>query len=203
MPVFHQSVYFAFMRGIRIKKYAILCSLFALSCGSLKRSGKSSAVPGVWQATPVTIDGDCTDWPSPYPNYDAKAKVAYATSNDRENLYITLQTGDPLTQIKILKQGLTVSIDTSGRKDPSFNISYPLQNEDDLSDLFSRADHSSSGSSSHMARQFDQKLKKSAESCNQFSLDGFGSCSGGYLVSQELPCGVRVKLNIDEYKQLV
>jgi len=191
------------MRGYKIKKYAILCSVFALSCGSLKRSGKSSAVPGVWQSTPVVIDGDCSDWPSPYPNYDAKAKVAYATSNDRENLYITLQTGDPLTQIKILKQGLTVSIDTSGRKDPSFNINYPLQNEDDLSELFSRADHSPSGSSSHLARQFDQKLKKSAESCNQFSLDGFGACSGGYLVSQELPCGVKVKLNIDEYKQLV
>lgn len=191
------------MPHLKVNKYFIFFSLFALSCSSLKRSGKNTAVPGVWQATPIVVDGDCTDWPSPYPNYDAKAKVAYATSNDRENLYITLQTGDPLTQIKILKQGLTVSIDTSGRKDPAFNINFPLQNEDDLTDLFSRADHGPSGASSHLARQFDQKLKKSAESCNQFSIDGFGACSGGYLVSQELPCGVRVKLGIDEYKQLV
>lgn len=191
------------MASILFKNCAVFCSVFLVSCAGLKHSGKSKAVPGVWQATPIIVDGDCADWPSPYPNYDAKAKVAYATSNDKENLYVTLQTGDPLTQIKILKQGMTVSIDTSGHKEATFNINYPLQNEDDLSELFARTEHGQGGASSHLARQFDQKLKKSAESCNQFSLDGFGPCNGGYLISQDLPCGVKVKLGIDEYKQLV
>lgn len=177
--------------------------MLLLSCSASKRGGRSAAVPGTWQGTPIAIDGDCADWPSPYPNYDAKAKVAYATSNDGENLYVTLQTGDPLTQIKIMKQGLTVSIDTSGHKDATFNINYPLQNEDDLTELFSRTDQSATAGTSHASRQFDQKLKRSAEGCNQFSLDGFGTCNGGYLVSQEVSCGVRVKLAIDEYKQLV
>ncbi|GAA4464861.1 hypothetical protein GCM10023093_16050 [Nemorincola caseinilytica] len=158
-------------------------------------------MPGTWQAQPIKIDGDCTDWPSPYPNYDAKAMVAYATSNDAENLYVTIQTGDPLTQIKILKQGMAVMIDTGGRKDASFVINYPLQNPDDLSELF--AQNKDGGTSSHLSRQFDQKLQKSAEGCNQYSLDGFGPCNGGYMVSQSAPCGVRVTLRIDEYKQLV
>jgi len=159
-------------------------------------------MPGTWQAQPIKIDGDCTDWPSPYPNYDSKAMVAYATSNDAENLYVTIQTGDPLTQIKILKQGMAVSIDTSGRKDASsFVINYPLQNPDDLSELFGQKKEG--GSSSHLSRQFDQKLQKSAESCTQYALEGFGNCNGGYMVSQSAPCGVKVRLRIDEYKQLV
>ncbi len=65
------------------------------SCNSSKHSGKShSSVPGTWQAEPIVIDGDSKDWPSPYPNYDSKAMVAYATSNDRKNLYLTVETGD-------------------------------------------------------------------------------------------------------------
>lgn len=178
--------------------------LLCMACGASKKGGKMQAkMPGTWQAQPIKIDGDCTDWPSPYPNYDAKAMVAYATSNDAENLYVTIQTGDPLTQIKILKQGMAVSIDTSGRKDASsFVINYPLQNPDDLSELF--AQKKDGGSSlSHLSRQFDQKLQKSAESCNQYSLEGFGTCNGGYMVSQNAPCGVKVRLRIDEYKQLV
>src|ERR1700733_16221077 len=98
--------------------FSFVSILSILSCGSSHHSGKGKAVlPGTWQPEPIVIDGDSKDWPSPYPNYDAKAMVAYATSNDKENLYITMETGDELTQIKILKQGMIVSIDTSGNKD--------------------------------------------------------------------------------------
>lgn len=178
--------------------------LFA-SCGAMKKGGKTpKAVAGTWQAQPIKIDGDCTDWPSPYPNYDAKAMVAYATSNDAENLYITIQTGDPLTQIKILKQGMSVSIDTGGRKDARFTINYPLQNDDDLSELFAQsAGDKKDGTPSHLSRQFDQKLKKSVDNSTQYSLEGFGSCNGGYMVSQTAPCGIKIKMSIDEYRQLV
>jgi hypothetical protein len=182
----------------------LLCALATMaSCGSAKKGGKSGAtVAGSWQAEPIKIDGDCTDWPSPYPNYDAKAKVAYATSNDAENLYITIQTGDPLTQIKMLKQGLSVAIDTGGRKDASFVINYPLQNTEDLAELFAQSDAQNSGSPT-LSRQFEQKLKKSLDVSNQYALEGFGACNGGYMISQEAPCGIRVKAAIDEYKQLV
>jgi hypothetical protein len=185
-------------------KYAILASVLLASCSALKHSGKApKLMPGTWQLQPIVIDGDCTDWPSPYPNYDAKAMVAYATSNDAENLYITMQTGDPLTQVKILKRGMTVSIDTSGRKDPTFNINYPLPNERDLADLFTQDDRPSRNGAPQLSRQFSQKLEKEAEEASQFSIDGLGKCNGGYMVSQTIPCGIVVKVRIDEYKQLV
>jgi len=124
--------------------------------------------------------------------------VAYATSNDKENLYITMQTGDPLTQVKILKQGMTVSIDTGGDKEAEYNIHYPLPNEQNLNDLFTGSE-----SSLQLSRYFDRNIRKCAHDCNQMTLEGFPDCSGGYVVSQSLPCGISVKLSIDEYKQLV
>jgi len=206
MFAFDIRLYFAYMiKGRFTQCAAILCLSSVLSaCGGSKHAGRSGpVVPGTWQATPIVINGDCTDWPSPYPNYDAKSKVAYATSNDDEFLYVTMQTGDPLTQIKVLKQGLTVSIDTGGHKDPSFHINFPLPNEDDLSALFSHDEGSKKDATPQLSRQFVQKLRKSAEDCHQFSLEGFSGCNGAYMVSQQLPCGVTVKLAIDEYQQLV
>src|SRR4051812_31694016 len=106
----------------------LLILAMASSCGGSKHSGSKNLAPGTWQATPIIIDGDSKDWPSPYPNYDSKAMIAYASSNDAQNLYITMQTGDELALMKILKQGMTVSIDTGGSKDATFQINYPLSN---------------------------------------------------------------------------
>ena len=161
-------------------------------------------MPGTWQEQPIEIDGDSKDWPSPYPNYDSKAKVAYATSNDGKNLYVTMETGDELTQIKILKSGMTVSIDTGGRKSPQFNINYPLQNDNQTFDVPKEENRPIRGVSVEKSnRQLGQKIKKGATEANQYALEGFPNCAGGFLSSQTAPCGIKVKLGIDEYKELV
>ena len=177
--------------------------LFSFSCGSSKHSGKSKdAMPGTWQSTPIVIDGDSKDWPSPYPNFDAKAEIAYATSNDKENLYITMETGDEMTQMKILKQGMTVSIDTSGGKNADFHINFPLPNDSDPIDLPHGGAHKQDPGSLQ-GKQLDVKLSKSAKDANQYSLEGFINCSGGFMVSQNIPCGIKVIARVDEYKELV
>jgi hypothetical protein len=180
-------------------------AITVLSCGSSRHSGKSrDLMPGTWQSQPIIVDGDSKDWPSPYPNYDAKSMVAYATSNDKDNLYITMETGDDLTQIKILKRGLTVSIDTTGKKEQTFKIDFPLPNDEDLEELLPPKDRQKKDAGSvQLGKQLSHKLSKSADEANQFSLDGFRNCSGGYMVSQTNNCGIKVKLKIDEYKQLV
>jgi hypothetical protein len=171
-----------------------------ISCGGTKHSRSSAVLPGTWQSQPVVIDGDSKDWPSPYPNYDAKGKVAYATSNDKQYLYITVETGDELTQMKMLKQGMTVSIDTTGKKETKFNINYPLPNDNDPSE---NIDILKETKYVHVSKQWQQKVDKLSKDATQFSLDGFGSCNGGFLINQTTPCGIKVRMAMDEYKELV
>lgn len=159
-------------------------------------------MPGTWQSQPVVIDGDNRDWPSPYPNYDSKARVAYATSNDWKNLYITMQTGDEMTQMKILKQGMVVSIDTAGKKEGQLNISYPLQNDNETVDITKGA-FSNDAQSSFRGKQTEKKLDKLTKDANQYTTSGFYNCNGGFLVSQAAPCGIKVTIRMDEYKELV
>lgn len=174
-----------------------------ISCGTLHHTNKQETLPGTWQAQPIIIDGDNKDWPSPYPNYDAKAKVAYATSNDAQNLYITVETGDEMTQVKMLKQGMAVSIDTGGKKDAQFHLNYPLPNENEPIDLFKQDLLVKDSRGSLIKRQSEQRINKLSQEANQFSLEGFGGCNGGYVVTQQVPCGIKVRAHIDEYKELV
>jgi len=181
----------------------LIGSIMVISCGGSRHSKKPVALPGTWQPSPIAIDGDSKDWPSPYPNYDSKAMVAYATSNDKENLYITMETGDEITQVKILKQGMTVSIDTSGKKDPQFNINYPLQNDNDPLELPKGADKPTNQQALAMGSMLNKQIIKASQDANQFTLEGFGSCNGGFMVSQTSPCGIKVKVRMDEYNELV
>ncbi len=175
--------------------------VLSASCSMMHKNKKSASLPGTWQATPIVIDGDSKDWPSPYPNYDAASLVAYATSNDKYNLYITMETGDELAQMKILKRGLIVSIDTEGKKDPQLHINYPLENDNDPLDMMK--DDKSAYRSKHIDHQFDGKIEKNLREATQFSTEGFIACNGGYMISQSTPCGIKIRARIDEYKELV
>lgn len=191
------------MRTATIKK-ALMISLSVLcGCAGSKHSGdRHGVMPGTWQATPVVIDGDNKEWPSPYPSYDSKAKIAYTTSNDSKYLYITMQTGDEMTEMKMLKNGMTVSIDTSGNKEASFSINYPLQNDNSELDL-PMAPDGQLDNAIQFEKQLYIKVRKGIELANQLTLDGFNGCNGGYLVGQTTPCGIKVKARINEYKELV
>ncbi len=191
------------MRSNKLPVVAVTFLLLASSCGSSKKAGKDSSVlPGNWQSTPIVIDGDNRDWPSPYPNYDSKAKVAYATSNDRKYIYITMQTGDELTQMKMLKGGMVVYIDTGGGKEETFSISYPLENNSTDLELPQGMDGQKDGGV-QFEKQLAQRIRKGIEAANQFSIDGFPGCKGGYLINQVVPCGIKLKARLDEYKEIV
>lgn len=182
----------------RIPRIGVFTLIVLASCSSLKNRKSQALMPGTWQSTPIAVDGDSKDWPSPYPNYDATAMVAYATSNDKENLYITMETGDEVTQLKIVKQGMTVSIDTTAGKQQALKINYPLQNDNDPNDMAEINPRAQ-----HLSRPVQLKIGKLAHEANQLSLEGFGNCSGGYTVTQTTPCGIKVRMAMDEYKELV
>jgi len=175
--------------------FVIICS-----CNTSKKA-RSSAAPGVWQSTPIVIDGDAKDWPSPYPSYDATAMVGYAMSNDKDNLYLTVEAGDDLTQLKILREGLTVWIDTSAGKNQSVAIHFPQTNEDEPLQL--KSEHTGTSKQDFAERAFKQKILKALDGARRMELDGFSGCSGAYLIKQNDDCGIVVRIGMDEYNELI
>jgi hypothetical protein len=111
---------------VRIMKTKLTCyfsiilfvSILASACSSSKNNQQTDLVQNIsWQKDSLIINGDDGDWTKPLPLLDEKLGLAYAVSNDRDNLYILATSNNETTIQRILRGGLTVFINGHGVKE--------------------------------------------------------------------------------------
>ncbi len=181
-----------------------------LSCKSY-RSISTKKLPGNWQIEPIVIDGNNKDWPSPYPEYDGKAMLGYTVSNDKDNLYITVETGDLATQLKILVNGLTVWIDKTGAKQEFMAINYPIPidtkaESDKLNkEKTSLAVHNENSRNREQKRRLalEDKIRETLNEAKEYSLQGFKACNMQFPIMETDSCGIKVRIAIDTDNEMV
>ncbi len=183
------------------------CLFITISCNTEKQAHKSSAkLPGNWQATPVVADGKKNEWPSPLPYDNSKALISYDITNDKENLYITVLSGDAATELKILRKGIVIWIDKNGTEEEKTSICFPSDNDKGPVRQGSRRqsqDADQQQAQKGQSRDLMQAVDKALSTANEFFLQGFKSCRGKYDVSAGDSCGIKVAVGLDEYDQLV
>jgi hypothetical protein len=57
--------------------------------------------------------------------FDSDARLEYNIFNDNSRLYISLSTANPVTQAKILRNGVKIYISTNGKKDKGTYLHFP------------------------------------------------------------------------------
>lgn len=110
------------------KMFTKLCWLFLLvgfcGCGGVKLESS-------WREQKITVDGRDGEWGDKY--FFDKEGAILGLANDDEHMYLFLSTTDRALQMKLLRQGFTVSFDPKGGKKSKFGVRYPLGlNEEDL-----------------------------------------------------------------------
>jgi hypothetical protein len=81
----------------------------------------------------ITIDGDLNDWGDSLRYYNQDKQIKYSLANDKDNIYMAIRINDRTEQVWILNAGLTLSIDTRGKKKESFSITFPVGDQGGLS----------------------------------------------------------------------
>jgi hypothetical protein len=167
-------------------------------------------MPGIWQLQPITIDGNNKDWPSPYPEYDEKAMLGYAVSNDKDNLYITVETGDPATQLKILTEGLTVWIDRKGEKEEVTAINFPIPNtskqvaeERKRPSRIRVQEEQGSDAQRKQRLELEDRVRTALNGANEYSLQGFKACNLQFPIQENDTCGIKVRIGLDADNELI
>ena len=74
----------------------------------------------------LVIDGDLKDWGDSLRYYNQDKQLNYALANDQDNLYMAIRINDRSEQIRVLRAGLTLGIDTRGKKKETFTITFPV-----------------------------------------------------------------------------
>ncbi|AMJ66470.1 hypothetical protein [Hymenobacter sp. PAMC 26628] len=100
-------------------------ALLLIACGRQPQA----ASPSRFAAAPPTIDGQTTDWGPDSLHYDAESKLQYAVLNDQRAVYVRLKVSDPMTQGRLLSQGFTVWLDSTGQNQQQFGVRYTLHPE--------------------------------------------------------------------------
>ena len=100
---------------------ALLPAALLLACSRQPTASPASR----FAATPPTTDGQTTDWADSL-RYDPASKLQYQVLNDSRTVYLRLKVADPATQARVLRRGLTVWLDTTGRSQRQFGVRYPL-----------------------------------------------------------------------------
>lgn len=62
-----------------------------------------------------------------FAGYDSDAKVAWIVTTDSSNLYVRMETSHRLSKIKLLKAGMHVYFSTSGKKERSNYVNFPVK----------------------------------------------------------------------------
>lgn len=80
------------------------------------------------QAPPpnIVVDGSIKEWGDSLRYYNAEKRINYAVANSKDTLYMAMRVNDRSEQMRILKAGITFSINTKGKKKETFSITFPL-----------------------------------------------------------------------------
>ncbi len=164
-----------------------------------------------WQATPVTADGNAKEWSVPLGFYDGETKIQYTFSNDINNLYLCMKVVDEKTQVKIIRAGLQLWIDSMGKNKHQTGVLFPMANPDAGGDSKSgegRDRGRNSGDVSSEKKSGDHKpdigalKRKFFNAPKEMQLTGFKPPLGG-LTSMENNNDISININWDSTNTLV
>ena len=85
---------------------------------------KEKAVESMWVGSSLSIDGSDNDWIGDTLNFEEKFEVDYAFRNDANNLYVLFVFKDSVYQSTIKDTGMTLWINTEGKKKKKYGIHF-------------------------------------------------------------------------------
>jgi hypothetical protein len=107
-----------------MKKLVIVSALLIVVL-SFFQSCEIQSFNGTW-AQSVSNNNDSLIFKSPLRFYDTNTRLQYSICNDTKNIYIYIKATEKMAQLKILRSGLLLKIDTLGKHTYQKTLLYPI-----------------------------------------------------------------------------
>ncbi len=124
-------------------------------------------------------------------------------ANDREKLYVSVKTGDEGIQRKILAGGMTLWLDPAARKEQAIGIRYPLKRQGPPVDGSGMRTRDRMSAERPPVRDSNAAHRSGMPIPNDLELLGFGACGGASTVHKTNSCGIVVRMDRNDYGELV
>jgi hypothetical protein len=187
-----QSYYRAIDLHINMKNLIVsilLISILAIACSPKTYDSLE------WQGTEIGIDGLINDWSNPLRFYDYKSKINYSISNDLKNIYLCIKISDRPTQMKILRAGMEIKIDSLGKNEFPVSFIYPIPNQNKGMNL--RKPENESEIKLEDKQDRSQMMKRYLIEAKNAQLIGFKAELGNSISLLENTSGIHAAIHID------
>jgi YD repeat-containing protein len=94
-------------------------------------NAQSKTATGTLLAPPqsIAIDGEIKEWGDSLRYFNTEKQLNYALANDKDNLYMAIKITERSEQIRVIKAGITFSIDPKGKKKETYSITFPANTQ--------------------------------------------------------------------------
>ena len=115
-----------FKNGLRYLVYSILFVLYIILCAKDASAQTSDKLEIVQAPVNVKVDGRMEEWGDSLAYYNKDTKLSYAIAKNDTALYIAVTAADRQVKRKIMMAGITVTVNTEGKKHKMYSLTYPL-----------------------------------------------------------------------------
>lgn len=152
------------------------------------------------QAPPanINVDGDLKEWGDSLRYYNEEKKLNYALANDKDYLYAAIRVSDRLDKMKVLRAGITLTIDPKGKKKDSFTLTFPLAAPDEKPEFTKPQD----GDGEITQADRDELMRERITKLRYIKVVGFKDIEGDMITTSNT-YGIKTAINYDANGDLV
>lgn len=173
---------------MNLKKIALL--ILSLISGRLLYAQEIEE--NIRMVKPFKADGISNEWNEPLNQYNDATKLAFALANDDKNLYIIIESLDPQTTFSVLRGGITLNINTEGKKKDGAKLTFPLMERTPML----------RDGEAHHTLSSDQEMHDLATTNKSIRVSGFKNIADGELpaINQD---GIETGMSIHPNRDLI
>ncbi|WP_460620058.1 hypothetical protein [Hymenobacter ruber] len=153
---------------------------------------------------PPVVDGLATEWTDSL-HYDPTSKLQYQVLNNGRAVYLRLKAADPTTQAKIVRLGLTVWLDTTGRNQHQFGVHFPLGQLGERTPAEGRDQQPDNGAEAPADRQNArrERMTRMIANMREMELLNYKGSKEPTLTDAQSQLGVKAALAVDAQEDLI
>jgi uncharacterized membrane protein YgcG len=146
----------------------------------------------------IRIDGDIKEWGDSLRYYNAEKMINFSVANNKDTLYLAIRVNDRSEQARILRAGITFSIDPKGKKKETFSLIFPLNLDGGTPLSAIRKDDN--GDITQQDR--DELIRERLTTLRGIRVVGFKDIEGDMITTSNT-YGIQMAINYDEKDYLV
>ncbi|MDB4921786.1 hypothetical protein [Mucilaginibacter sp.] len=167
---------------------------------SVTLSSAQTTITATLQAPPknIAVDGSIKEWGDSLHYFNAEKQINYDLANSKDTLYMAIRVNDRSEQVRILKAGLTLGINTKGKKKEIFSITFPLNTGESGPLLELQKDDSGD-----LTKQDRDELKAAMlTSLRGIKVEGFKDIEGNMITTSNT-YGIKTAIDYDDKGYLI